>query len=47
LLGIVVTAIYVAGLIERRDRAFARMGVDSIRVLVTYSGGLFLLYHLR
>lgn len=47
LLGIVVTAIYVAGLIERKDRAYLRMGVDSIAVVVVYVIGLFVFYQLR
>jgi cation:H+ antiporter len=46
-LGIVVTAVAVAGLIERRDRAIARMGVDSLTILVLYFAGLALLYQLR
>lgn len=47
LLTIVLTALFVVGLVERRDRAFLRMGYDSIAVLAVYSGGLVLLYMLR
>jgi cation:H+ antiporter len=47
LLGIVVTGLAVAGLIERRDRAFLRMGVDSLLIIVSYLAGLALLYQLR
>jgi cation:H+ antiporter len=47
LLGIVVTTLYIAGLVERRDRTILRMGYDSLAVLVTYLGGIFLLYRLR
>jgi cation:H+ antiporter len=47
LLGIMVTALFMAGLAERRDRTFWRMGIDSIAVLVVYSTGLVLLYSLR
>jgi cation:H+ antiporter len=47
LLGIAVTTIYLAGLIERRDRAVLRMGPDSWLVLVVYFAGLFGLYQLR
>ena len=47
LLGTIVTALYLAGLIERRDRTILRMGYDSLAVLVTYLGGVFLLYRLR
>jgi len=47
LLGIVVTTLYIAGLVERRDRTVLRMGYDSLAVLATYIGGVFLLYRLR
>lgn len=47
LLGIAVTTLYVAGLIERRDRTVLRMGYDSVAVLATYLGGVYLLYQLR
>lgn len=46
-LGIVVTAIYVIGLIERRDRVIFRMGYDSAAVLALYVGGLVVQYMLR
>jgi cation:H+ antiporter len=47
LLGLAVTAIYLAGLIERRDRVVLRMGIDSALVLLVYLGGLAVLYRLR
>ena len=47
LLGIIVTTLYIAGLVERRDRTILRMGVDSLFVLVAYLGGLIPLYQLR
>lgn len=47
LIGIVLTSIYLVGLIERRDRAFLRMGYDSIAVLLTYAAGLFVLYQVK
>jgi cation:H+ antiporter len=47
LLGIVLTSIYLIGLLERRDRTVARMGIDSFAVLIVYAGGLFMLYQLR
>lgn len=47
LLGILVTAIYLAGLIERRDLSIAGIGVDSLAVVATYLGGIGLLYGLR
>lgn len=46
LLGIAVTAIFLTGLVERRDRTVLRMGIDSIAVLVVYAGGLLILYRL-
>ena len=47
LLGIALTAIYLAGLLERSDRAVFRIGLDSMAALVVYLGGLALLYQLR
>lgn len=47
LLGALLAVIYLIGLIERRDRTIARMGVDSFAVLIVYLGGLVLLYQLR
>jgi len=47
ILGILMTAIYLAGLAERRDRTVLRMGVDSVAVLVAYLAGIAILYQLR
>jgi len=47
MLGIAVTALFLIGLAERRDRTILRMGVDSAAVLLVYLGGLGLLYTLR
>ncbi|MBU2531095.1 MAG: sodium:calcium antiporter [Alphaproteobacteria bacterium] len=47
LLGIVVTALYLVGLAERRDKTFFRLGIDSFAVVIAYLGGLALLYTLR
>jgi cation:H+ antiporter len=47
LLAIVLTAIMLAGLAERRDRSLFRMGYDSILVLLVYVGGVALLYGMR
>ncbi len=47
LLGIIVTTLFLVGLIERRNRTIARMGIDSFAVLTAYIGGLFVLYTLR
>lgn len=46
-LGIVVTLMYVAGLIERRDRSHLRLGADSWAVLLVYLGGAVALFTLR
>jgi cation:H+ antiporter len=46
-LGMVVTAMYLLGLLERRDRTVARMGIDSACVVGTYALGLVGLYFLR
>ncbi len=40
LLGIVLTAIYVVGLLDRRNRTFLRMGYDSLVAIVVYVVGL-------
>lgn len=47
LLAIVLTAFYLAGMIERRDRTILRMGYDSLAVLGAYLGGLAMLYALK
>lgn len=47
LLCIVLTALFLAGLAERRNKTVFRMGLDSIAVLFAYSGGLVILYSLR
>jgi cation:H+ antiporter len=47
LLGIIVTLMYVSGLIERRDKTMFRLGIDSWAVLGVYLGGLAILYSLR
>lgn len=47
LLGIFVTALYLIGMIERRDRTIIHMGVDSLAVIIVYFSGLVLLYQLR
>lgn len=46
-LGIAVTALFLAGLLERGHRMIMRMGIDSILVLATYAGGVAVLYGLR
>lgn len=47
LAGTLTTIVYVVGLLERRDRTVARIGVDSLVVLLVYVGGLAVLYRLR
>ncbi len=47
LLGIVLTAIYLIGLIERRNRTIARMGIDSFATIAVYFADLLILYQLR
>ncbi|MGH2367827.1 MAG: sodium:calcium antiporter, partial [Chloroflexota bacterium] len=46
-LGILVTCVYLWGLVERRDRTILGMGIDSALVLALYLSGLFVLYILR
>ncbi|EMI41539.1 sodium:calcium antiporter [Rhodopirellula sp. SWK7] len=45
-LGIVVTSLYLWGILERRDKAVLGMGVDSFCVLVVYALGLSVYYTL-
>lgn len=46
-LGMVVTCLFVIGLLERRNRTVWGMGVDSLLVLIAYVAGLTGLYYLR
>lgn len=46
-LGIVLTAIYMGGILERQNRSVLRLGYDSLLVLVLYGAGVVLLYALR
>ncbi|WP_415396157.1 sodium:calcium antiporter [Sulfurimonas sp. CS5] len=45
--GIVVTAIYVIGLIVRKSKTYLKMGLDSITVLFIYIITLYILYTLK
>jgi cation:H+ antiporter len=47
LLAIVMTAVFLIGMIERRNRTVLRMGADSLFALACYAGGLAVLYQLR
>lgn len=46
-LGIVLTCLYLWGLVERSDRTVARIGVDSALVVILYLLGVAALYALR
>ncbi len=46
-LGVVLVSIYLWGLLERRDKPLARLGIDSWVVVVVYVLGLVVLYGLR
>lgn len=43
-LGIVVTSLYLWGILERRDRTFFGMGLDSLAVLIVYLAGMAIYY---
>lgn len=45
--GLVVTCIFLLGLLERRNRTVLGMGIDSLAVLITYVAGLVALYYVR
>lgn len=47
LLALVLTAIFLVGMLERRDRTVMRMGWDSLGALACYAGGVIVLYQLR
>lgn len=47
LLAIVLTAVFLVGMIERRDRTVMRMGYDSLTALACYAAGVVVLYQLR
>ena len=47
LLGIAVTALFIAGLLERRHAMILNMGVDSLLVIGVYLSGITVLYGLR
>lgn len=46
-LGLLITCIFLLGLLERRNRTVLGMGVDSLGVLFTYLIGLGGLYYVR
>lgn len=47
LLAAAITAVFLIGLVERRDRTVGRMGMDSIVACLLYAAGLVVLYGLR
>ena len=47
ILAIILTALYLVGMIERRNRTILRMGFDSLAALVVYGAGVAILYQLR
>jgi len=47
IIAISVTAIFIVGLAERRDRTVLRMGYDSLAVLLLFLAGLVVLFFLR
>jgi cation:H+ antiporter len=47
LLASVLLAVYLVGMLERRDRTIARMGYDSVAVIALYLAGVGLLWQLR
>jgi len=47
LIGAAVCGIFLAGCVERTNRAILGMGIDSLVVLCTYIGGMVLLFHMR
>lgn len=47
LLAIVMTGLYLVGMIERRNRTLLRMGFDSLAALCCYAAGVAVLYQLR
>jgi cation:H+ antiporter len=46
LLGLVLTGIFVLGLLERKDETIARMGYDSLAAIAVYAVSLVVLYRL-
>ena len=44
-LSIVMTSLYLWGLLERRDRSYFGVGIDSMWVLIAYLAGLGVLYY--
>lgn len=45
LTGLLITGVFLIGLLERRDRTVLRMGYDSVAAILIYSAGLAFLAH--
>ena len=43
LLGVLMTCLFLIGMIERKDRTVGKMGYDSLAVIVTYVVGMALI----
>lgn len=46
-LAVVLTLIYLVGIVQRSGRSVWKVGLDSFVVLVVYAGGIIILYQLR
>jgi cation:H+ antiporter len=46
LLALLMTALFLIGLLERRNRTVLRMGMDSLLAIVAYLGGVWVLHGL-
>lgn len=47
ILGILLTCLYLWGLLERRDKSILGMGIDSALVMLAWMAGMVVLYQLR
>ncbi|WP_309084784.1 sodium:calcium antiporter [Chelativorans sp.] len=47
LLAIILTAMFLAGLAQRREGSLLRMGYDSVAIILAYCGGIALLFAIR
>jgi cation:H+ antiporter len=47
LLGLILTAVFVIGLLERKNKIFLRMGYDALAAILIFVGGIILLYLLQ
>ncbi len=47
LLGLILTAVFMIGLLEHRNKTFLRMGHDALAAILIFGGGIVLLYFLQ